>query len=91
MKSVSVSLMSLYEKFNGVLNSGIIEKTIDGETEYFDLFVNNQLVCMDGEACKVIEVNDDNIVLVNDYGEQNYPFTLTIDEMKVGVYHENLC
>ncbi|WP_341323449.1 hypothetical protein NSQ62_08220 [Solibacillus sp. FSL H8-0523] len=86
MKIVSVSLHALYNHFKGQLNNGIIEKTIDGETEYYDLFVNNQLVCMDGETCKVIEENNSGSVLLNSNGEQDFTFALTTDEMKRGAY-----
>lgn len=86
MKIVSVSLQALYNHFKGQLNNGIIEKTIDGETEYYDLFVNNQLVCMDGEMCKVIEENNNGSVLLNSNGEQDFTFTLTTVEMKVGTF-----
>ena len=83
MKSITVCLASLYEKFHGHLANGVIEKSYDGETEYYDLFVNDSLVCMDGETCTILHENKDSIVLLNDYGEKNSTFTLSTDELSV--------
>lgn len=84
MKKITISLDALYNKFDSELSRGTIEKTMDGENEYYDLYVNNRLVCMDGETCAVIEETDGVVTLLNSNGEQAATFTLTVDEMKIG-------
>lgn len=87
MKDATISLNALYDEFHGELSNGIIERTIEGKTEYYDLYVNNQLVCMDGETCIIIEENENNFVLSNSDGEQVITFTLTNEEMKVATFN----
>ena len=81
-KEITVCLNGLYDKFNGNLFEGTIEKTVAGENEYFDLYTNKGLVCMDGETCTIIEEKDDMFILKNENGEYDMTFILTKEEMQ---------
>ena len=81
-KKITVCLNGLYDKFNGNLFGGTIEKTVEDENEYFDLYTNEGLVCMDGETCIVIEEKDGMFILKNENGECDTTFILTKEEMQ---------
>lgn len=86
MKKVAVDLAILYSKYNGNLIYGEIETVIQDGIEYYDLYTNGQLVCMDGEECEVLETNENFTTLKNINGELETTFKLTIQEFKIAAY-----
>lgn len=86
LKEVTISLAALYERYNGKLNQGTIEKTVSNGEEYYDLIEDNGRVCMDGETCEIVSEEGDQYVLSNPKGEQETTFKLTKEEMKVAVF-----
>lgn len=85
MENVTISLETLYNKFGEDLCYNEIEKEVDGDTEYFDLYENG-LVCMDGETCRVDFKNDDKVVLINFDGEVDRYFSLSAEEFEYGCF-----
>lgn len=85
METVTISLETLYNKFGEDLCYNEIEKEVDGDTEYFDLYENG-LVCMDGETCSVGFRNDDKVTLINSDGEVDKYFSLSTEEFEYGCF-----
>lgn len=81
----SISLEKLYNKYGSKLTYGEIHKTVDNESEYYDLYHNNRLVCMDGEECLIKHVSEEVVNIVNENGENDMEFQLSYDEFMVGV------
>lgn len=77
MNQVSVSLVLLYEFFNVILKFGEIVKSNSDGVDYYDLYVNGNLVCMDGEECEVIDENEQFITYKNSNSEKDHVFILT--------------
>lgn len=83
-KEVTVSIKTLYESNFGVECGWIdTENNEHGEVEYYDLYTTDGLVCMDGETCEIIDVNEDRITLKNTDGERYMTFTLTYEEANI--------
>lgn len=85
METVTVSLETLYNKFGEDLCYNEIEKEVDGDIEYFDLYENG-LVCMDGETCSVDFKDENKISLINHDGEVDRHFSLSIEEFEYGCF-----
>lgn len=83
---VTVSLKAIYDKFGEQLENGKIIKSVDGESEYYDLQINDVIACMDGESCKVVGSGDFGYELLNTNGEVDTKFILTKEEYSVGVF-----
>lgn len=80
-QEIGISLFTLYK--NGInLNKGYI---VNSEDEYFDLYQNNVLVCMDGENAKIIDIKDNVVSLINENDEFPKLFELTTDELDIAV------
>lgn len=82
---VTVSVKELYES-NIVTENVYIdtENNDNGEIGYWDLYNNKYgLVCMDGETCEIISVNEDSIILKNEDGENDTEFVLTFKEADI--------
>ena len=86
MKNVTVSLKCLYNIFDGQLKYGKIVKEVIGEDEYYDLQTDIGTVCMDGEACKIINSGSYGYEILNEEGEVEARFILTDEEYNVGVF-----
>lgn len=83
-EKVTVSIKALYENNFGAECGWInTEDNEKGEVGYWDLYTTDGLVCMDGETCEIIEVNEDCIVLRNTDGERDMTFTLTYAEANI--------
>lgn len=80
----SISLEKIYNKYGSELTYGKIHKTVDNESEYYDLYYNNRLVCMDGEECLIKYVSEKVVNLVNKNGEKFMEFKLSYDEFVAG-------
>lgn len=85
MSNVTVSLKALYDKFDGQLKYGEIIKELQGVEEYYDLYTDKGLACLDGEVCKVVGDGDLGYVLLNTDGEVDVTFVLTNEEYDTGV------
>lgn len=81
MKETCISVKNLYEKFGGRLSFATIEKSKDGDNEWFDLINDNGVIaCMDGETARVIKNINNVVTFLNVEGEQNVKFQLTRQE-----------
>ena len=80
----SISLEKLYNKYGSKLTYGEIHKTVDNGSEYYDLYYDNRLVCMDGEECLIKYVSERVVNLVNENGEKAIEFQLSYDEFVEG-------
>jgi hypothetical protein len=82
----TVCILGLYDKYGENLEYTNIELYKESNTEYYDLYDKyGNLMCMDGETCKVIE-EDDRYKLINTDGEYDTEFYLTKEEFKVATY-----
>ena len=83
-EEVTVSVKALYDS-GLIIECGWIdtEDNENGEIGYYDLYTTDGLVCMDGETCKIIDVNEDCIVLKNTDGEKDMTFALTYEEANI--------
>lgn len=86
MENMAISLETLYRKFGENLKYGKIKKTVDGKQEYFDLYSDGKLVCMDGETCGVINKGDNSILVKNVNGETDGSFLLSVEEFNIGCF-----
>ena len=83
--SVTVSVKELYES-NVITENVYIDTKNDenGNIGYWDLYTDKDgLVCMDGETCEIISVNEDSITLKNEDGEKDMEFVLTFTEADI--------
>lgn len=84
-KVVCVSTKTLFEEYGNDLSFS----SIRAENDYYDLIVDGQVVCMDGEECSVLKHVEDKYILCNlngEYGESLKIFALTEEEFNVGVF-----
>lgn len=82
----SISIMELYDKYGENLEYANIEQYKETDTEYYNLYDEyGNLMCMDGECCKVVE-EDDRYKLINTNGEYDAEFYLTKEEFEVATY-----
>lgn len=91
-ESVTVSVKALYES-NIIAENVFIDTEDDenGNTSYWDMYTHKDgLVCMDGETCEIVSVNDNSITLKNEDGEKDVEFILTFAEADICcvTYHE---
>jgi len=50
---------------------------------YYDLIINGNVVCLDGETCFVIKMDKDLVTLKNTEGETIQIFSLTKKEFEI--------
>lgn len=83
-EKVTVNIKALYAR-NFSVECGWIDRVNNenGDAGYFSLYTTDGLVCMDGETCKIIDVNEDCIVLKNADGERDMTFALTYEEADI--------
>ena len=75
---VTVSLSTLYDDGMQLFGKQIRMYEEDGK-RYFDLIGGNgEVLCLDGETCKVVSVNEEEIVLQNDDGVRVETFWLPL-------------
>lgn len=89
MKNCCVSTEALYDKFGDYLPSGNrIEVSCDNGTCYYDLRDEyGNLVCMDGEECKVVyELSSRMYKFTNENGELDTTFYLTKEEVDQAIF-----
>ena len=99
MERVIISVKSLYEKYGTNLTFGKIERIPFGQDsdicEYYDLYDNNgNIVCIDGEKCSVVTM-ENNIMLTNEDEGNRDPeaefiestFMLTREEYEIATFH----
>jgi len=77
---VSLDIQELNDQLP-VLTKGYIRIS---EPNYYDLIVQGELVCCDGEECIIVEIKKDKIILKNIEGEHPHIFSLTKEEIKIG-------
>ena len=86
-----ISIKSLFEKYGEVLEHNYIDYTyqVENKNHYYDLKdkVTDELVCMDGETCLIIEENDSIVRLQNSDGEVTTTFVLTKEEFEVSTFN----
>ena len=94
-EKVTVDIYSLYEKYResedhtyANLPCGHITYTehvhTDGSVStYYDLYQNEELVCMDGETCEVVYKDDKSVILLNSDGEDEKQFKLSREEFDI--------
>ena len=98
--TVSISLKALYD--NGIKGWGEYyietepsnEDEIDepGEAEeygYYDLYDNNGVVCMDGEDCEIVNIDEDEVLLCNRDGEKEKLFTMSKETFEIAALFRN--
>lgn len=78
---ITLSVQSLFEEYNSKLTYVTIERTVSENQEYYDMYCNGDLVCMDGESCKIINRENGNVTLLNEEGERPRTFVLTEEEL----------
>ena len=84
MKEVGISVETLYNEYGNILTYGTIRTE---EDNYYDLITNDgDLACMDGEICHVMYNNEDDVILINEEGEENFTFRLTKEEFGIAVF-----
>lgn len=84
---VCVSTQALYEQFGERLSHGHISPEKGEGCIYYDMYNSEDNVCcMDGEVNRVESINGDNVVFVNEDGEEPIRFTLSTEEVKVAVF-----
>lgn len=81
-ESNCISLQELYKR-----TQGLVHGAIDCSEGYFDLYNEaGELACCDGEECVVVEVGSGFIKLQNTQGESARIFTLTLEEVAIGLF-----
>lgn len=80
-REVCISVKLLYEKYGNDLSFCSIRV----DEDYYDLVINEQVVCMDGEECIINKHTEKGYVLSNHNGEVTTTFFLTDEEFKIGV------
>lgn len=93
-KKYCISFETLYN--NGVYktkNNYIIEHTEQDymrvHTDYYDLYApNNELVCQDGDECKILKIDDKGYYLhsIDDPNEDSF-FILTKEEFGIATFN----
>lgn len=90
---VCISIKALYDKYGECLNfCGINRIVNDKNNSNYDIYELyngfDKLVCMDGEGCTIINIdnNNESVKLVNKNGETDEVFSLSFDEYKMAVF-----
>ena len=90
MEEVCISVKALYDKYGETLEwCDIIVEITDG-FDYYDLVVLNEIVCMDGEICKVFHETDNVITLSNNEGEFDFRFNLSREEFNIATFKKKI-
>lgn len=94
-EKVTVDIRSLYEEYRkseahdwanlstGHITVTGVERTDGSKETYYDLYQNEELVCMDGEDCEVFYKDDRTVVLLNKCGEEDKKFKLAKEEFDI--------
>lgn len=78
-----ISVKELFENFG----SSLIHTDIVHMGEYYDLYdKSGKVVCLDGEECNVLSVDDQNVVLENKCGEEPVIFKLLLKEFDIAAF-----
>ena len=87
-KEVCVSLQSLYETGKELSDTTTyIQKDTDGELEWFDLHSKlGGVLCMDGEECEIVSIDNDFVTLLNREGDENTEFIFSKDEFEIATF-----
>jgi hypothetical protein len=84
---VCISTQALYEQFGERLLHGRISVEEGEGCNYYDMYNSEGVVCcMDGEAIRVESINGDNVVFMNEDGEEPIKFILSKEEVEVAVF-----
>lgn len=87
---VCISVKALYESDLESPYGNHIIPDFDYETkemEYYDLYNDSdELACMDGEWCHVVEKSDHHVLLRNDNGDGTVYFCLTLEEFEIAAF-----
>ena len=91
MKTVCISIQALYEKFGNKLTYTTIDKTGEGEHQYFDIYnlYDDMIACCDGECVQIIEENENVITFLNTDAEKDIKFELSREEFETAVFYAN--
>lgn len=83
---VGISLKTLFEATGGELKYGTIEQEFDGEFEYYDFVNERGTVCMDGENCQIVNIDENSVTLVAEDEKEINSFKLTHEEYGVSTF-----
>lgn len=93
---ICLSLETLFEHINKksdentvYLTNGSIVCSSEESTQekYYDLFnAVGELVCCDGEECRIDQICEEVFHFVNDNGEEPSSFTLTLEEVGIASF-----
>lgn len=83
---VGISLKTLFEATGGELKYGTIEQELDGEFEYYDFVNERGTVCMDGENCQIVNIDENSVTLVAEDEKEINSFKLTHEEYGVSSF-----
>lgn len=95
-KEVCISLMTLFERYKNDMecekvdiSCGEIRHSYQEETDthYYDLYNSKgEIMCMDGETCQVISELENEVMFLNQDGENDVEFTLTKEEFEYATF-----
>lgn len=92
MKTVCISLETLYNEIGENLTHAVIEKTYQEETDttYYDLRNNSRdlVACMDGEEVQIISENENVVEFLNTNGEIDMIFKLSKEEFNIATFEK---
>ena len=90
-KTACISIQALYEKFGNKLTYTIIDKTGEGEHQYFDIYnlYDDMIACCDGECVQIIEENENVITFLNTDADKDIKFELSRKEFETAVFYAN--
>ena len=93
MSGAYISVKELYERYGEQLEFAEIRNESDDGRNYYDLMVDDHVVCMDGETCKIVNRRepdaydrDGYVELLNEDGEQKAYFRLTCREFEIATF-----
>lgn len=87
MKTVCISVESLYEKIGVFLTYGTINKYVEDDSVYYDFYdVDGVIACMDGEEVEIVYQDNNIVELLNKNGEPATRFKLTKNEFEIATY-----
>jgi hypothetical protein len=79
---VCINVINLYDNLG--LNIGENLRIDPADDGYYDLIDDRgMIVCMEGEICRVVIINDRDVLLYNKDSEKE--FTLTINQFKIAI------
>lgn len=85
-KTLSIKL--LFEKYGKILTYNYIDHTEEDGNHYYDLKdrKTNEILCMDGESCAVVDDSTERIRLQNSDGENVVEFALAKEEFDIATF-----